>query len=270
MKQLKSSSGDLRRLFERAITIREIAEPVVSFDTDRNAEAIRGFMEARNFDVVGLREGGSVAGYVRCKDLKQGPVQDCFARFREGEVLAESEPLSAGIQALRDRNELFITVLSQVGGIVTKGDLQKAPVRLWLFGVISLIEMKLLRLIRERFPHGTCMSLLPPGRIDAARRIFAMRKQRNEEADVSDFSDCLQICDKATILLNDSELKALAQSPTTAIDDDFFSRLQSLRDALAHSNDIVAGRWPELVNLAKEAEGLLTRLESASVATNTE
>jgi hypothetical protein len=207
---------------------------------------------------------------VRRKDLKQGPVQGCLTRFQADGVLAESEPLFVAIQALRDRNELFITVLGQVGGIVTKGDLQKTPVRLWLFGVISLIEMQMLRLIRERFPHGTCVSLLTSGRIDAAKRVFAMRKQCNEEADVSDFSDCLQICDKAAILLKDSELKALAQSPTTAIDEDFFKRLQSLRDALAHSNDILAGRWPELVNLAREAEALLSRLESASVATNTE
>ena len=134
MKHLKSSSSDLRRLFEQAITIREIAEPLVSFDSDRDAEAIRVFMDARNFDVVGLREGGRVVGYVRRKDLKQGPVQGCLTPFRDGEVLAESEPLSAAIQALTVRSELFITVLGQVGGIVTKGDLQKAPVRVGCLG----------------------------------------------------------------------------------------------------------------------------------------
>ena len=32
MKQLKSSLGDLRRLFARTITLRDIAEPLVSFD----------------------------------------------------------------------------------------------------------------------------------------------------------------------------------------------------------------------------------------------
>jgi hypothetical protein len=269
VKHLKSSSSDLRCIFQRAITIHEIAEPLVSFDTDRNGETIRAFMEARNFDVVGLREDGRLAGYVRRTDLKDGPVQGCLTRFRKGEVLAESEPLSAAIQALRDRSELFISVLGQVGGIVTKGDLQKVPVRLWLFGVISLIEMQMLRLIRERFPHGTCMSLLTAGRIDAAKRIYLERKRRNEEADVSDFSDCLQICDKATILLKDIELSALLKFPTAAIGADFFSQLESLRNALAHGNDILKGRWPAVVDLAEEAEILLARLESASAATDT-
>jgi hypothetical protein len=270
MKHLKASPGDLRRLFERAITIREIAEPLVSFDTDRNAEAIRAFMEAQNFDVVGLRESGRLVGYVCRNDLKQGPVQGCLTRFQEGEVLAESEPLSSAIQGLRHRSELFITVLGQVGGIVTKGDLQKVPVRLWLFGVISLIEMQMLRLIRERFPHGTCMSLLKTPRVKAAKRIFAARKQRNEEADVSDFSDCLQIHDKATILLQDSELRALARFSTPEIGQNFFKQLTPLRNALAHGNDILKDRWPALVDLAQEAEALLARLELASVLTNAE
>jgi hypothetical protein len=265
VKHLKSSSSDLRRLFERAITIREIAEPLVSFDTDRNAEAIRAYMEARNFDVVGLRNGGRLAGYVRRKGLKQGPVQGCLTRFREGEVLTESEPLSAAIQALQDRNELFITVLGQVGGIVTKGDLQKTPVRLWLFGLISLVEMQMLRLIRERFPDGAWTSLLTPARLGAAKRIFAERQRRNQEVDVSDFSDCLQFCDKTTIMLKDSELSAWAKLPGRAAGRRFFTHLESLRNDLAHSNDILKGRWPGLAELAVQCENLLTCLEAGQV-----
>ena len=202
---------------------------------------------------------------MRRKDLKEGPVQDCLARFRESEVLAESEPLSAGIQALRDRNELFITVLGQVGGIVTKGDLQKAPVRLWLFGLISLVEMQMLRLISKRFPDGSWASLSAPARLEAAKRIFAERQRRNQEADVLDFSDCLQICDKATLMLKDSELSALAKFPSREAGRRFFSQLESLRNDLAHSNDILKGRWPALAELAVQCEHLLTRLEAGRV-----
>jgi len=55
MKHLRSTSSDLRRLFDHSISVREIAEPLASFDADRDAASIRGFMEARNFDVVGVR-----------------------------------------------------------------------------------------------------------------------------------------------------------------------------------------------------------------------
>jgi hypothetical protein len=262
MKHLKSTSGDLRRLFERAISVREVAEPLVSFDADRAPDSIREFMVAHNFDVVGLREGGVLVGYVRRKELEHGPVRDRLCRFREDYVVAETESLLAAIQALRDRSELFVTILGQVGAIVTKGDLQKAPVRLWLFGVISLIEMQMLRLIRERFPEGTWRELVPPARVEAARKLFAERQRRNEEADPSDFSDCLQICDKAMIVLKDSELSALADFPSRGAGQRFFSDLESLRNDLAHANDILIGRWPDLAELVKAGERLLVRLES--------
>ena len=82
-----------------------------------------------------------------------------------------------------------------------------------------------------------------------------------EEANASDFSDCLQICDKATIVLRDSELSALANSPSQSAGQRFFNALESLRNDLAHANDILKGRWPELAELVKEGETLLVRLE---------
>jgi hypothetical protein len=263
MKHLKSTSSDLRRLFERAISIREIAEPLSSFDINRDADSVRGVMEARNFDVVGLRDDGRLVGYVRRKDLAAGAVRDQLIHFGEGDTLSESEPLLAAIQALRDRSELFIAILGQVGGIVTKGDLQKTPVRMWLFGMISLIEMQMLRLIRKRFPHGTWKELLSSSRVDHAQKVFAERKRRNEETNVLDFSDCLQICDKATIFLKDSELSAVACFESRSAGGRFFAFLEALRNDLAHSNDILKGRWPELAEQVILAEQLLMRFESA-------
>src|SRR5580765_1536157 len=122
MKHLKSSSTDLRRLFQ-AITIREIAEPLASFDVDCDTGVVKAFMDARNFDVVGLRENGGVAGYVRRQNLRDGSIRSHMNRFTEHEVVAESEPLSTAIEKLPEQKEIFIRLLGHVGAIVTKGDL---------------------------------------------------------------------------------------------------------------------------------------------------
>jgi hypothetical protein len=268
MKHLKSTANDLRRLFERAISIREIAEKLVSFDVNCDANSIRAFMDAHNYDAVGLREDDVVIGYVRRENLGPDPVRDHICRFTESDLVAESDSLLTAFEALRERNELFVTILGKVGAIVTKGDLQKIPVRLWLFGIISLIEMQMLRLIRERFPDGAWKSLLPSARFDAAKKLFDERKRRNEEASTSDFADCLQICDKAQILLRDSELLNAANFPNSGTGKKFFSRLESLRNDLAHANDILKGRWPELAVIAEESEGLLMRLETCHPKSN--
>jgi hypothetical protein len=262
MKHLKSTSSDLRRLFERAISVREIAEPLTSFDSNKEASSVEIFMDARNFGVVGVREEGRVIGYVRRDGIKPGLLSDSICHFGDNDVMHESESLLAAIQALQVQSELFISILGQVGAIVTKGDLQKAPIRLWLFGVISLIEMQMLRLIRERLPECGWVSLLSEGRVKAAKKLFTERQRRNEEASVADCSDCLQICDKAQIMLKDRELSALMNFPSRSAGIRFFEALESLRNELAHANDILKGRWPELADLVWEAETLLRRLES--------
>ena len=68
MNTLKSSLHDLRTLFER-ITVRDIAEPLTSFDADHSAHEVRNFMKKEGYDVVGVRKGGLIKGYVKQEDL---------------------------------------------------------------------------------------------------------------------------------------------------------------------------------------------------------
>jgi hypothetical protein len=260
MKHLKSSVGDLRRMFARTITLRDIAEPLVSFDHTQPAGEVRAFMERREFDVVGLREHGVVVGYVGRDELKDGPAGNYLRSFAADTVLPDSEPLLSAFAALRERRHVFINVLGQVGGIVTRGDLQKAPVRLWLFGLVSLLEMQLLRVVRERYPAEAWATLLTPERVQGTRRVFAERQRRHEE---NDLSDCLQLGDKATIFMKDRELFAVSGFGSKQALEDFFKDVGALRNALAHANDIASGRWPALVQLGTTLEGLLERLENA-------
>lgn len=263
MKHLRSSSRDLRRLFERAITIREIAEPLASFDCERPSEAVKNFMEANNFDVVGVRKNGRVVGFAaKATGAWRAQLGEVMIPFSPEEVFGENEPLSTAIQTVKNRPQLFVSMLGQVGGIVTKGDFQKTPVRLWLFGIISLIEMQMLRLIRQRFAEGTWMTLLQPPRVALIQKLFEELRRRNQE---SALSDCLQICDKAAIFLKEPQLAALAGFPSKRAGEEFFRRFEELRNDLAHSNDILKDRWPELADQITRADALLSALETASV-----
>jgi hypothetical protein len=259
MKHLKSSVGDLRRLFIRTIALRDIAEPLVSFDAAQPAIEVQKFMKARGFDVVGVREQGIVTGFATLPELTTGALGDYRRPFEPADALPDSEPLLGAFAALRDRRHVFITVLGHVGGIVTRGDLQKAPVRLWLFGLVTLLEMQLLRVVRERHPAETWVSCLSEERVAGARKVFAERQKRLEE---NDLSDCLQFGDKATILMKDKQLCALAGFPSKRALEIFFKEVGQLRNALAHANDIMHGRWPALPDLVAQMESFLERLEA--------
>ena len=267
MKQLKSSLGDLRRLFVRTITLRDIAEPLISFDASQSASEIRSFMQHHEYDVVGVRENGVVTGFVSRGELTTGLIGEHRRAFATDMVLPDSEPLLAAFTALREKRHVFITVLGPVGGIVTRGDLQKAPVRLWLFGLVSLLEMQLLRVVRERYPGEAWSSLLTGERLEGARRVFAERRRRNEE---NDLSDCLQLGDKAAIFLKDPELFALSAFPSKQALDSFFKEAGALRNALAHANDILSGRWPALADLVINLENFLERIEGLALLPSSE
>lgn len=261
MKQIKSSLGDLRRLFDRALTLRDIAEPLVSFDVIQPAEEVQALMESRGFDVVGVRDSGVVTGFCLRRELGPGVLGTYRRPFAVGDVLPDSEPLLAAFETLRERRHVFVTVFGQAGGIVTRGDLQKAPVRLWLFGLVSLLEMQMLRVVRERYPLEAWTGLLSPERLEGAHRVHAERRRRNEE---NDLSDCLQLGDKATVLMKDDVLFSLSGFDSRRSAETFFKEVGLLRNALAHANDVMKGRWPGLADLVTQLEGFLARLESAA------
>jgi hypothetical protein len=247
-------------MFERTITMRDIAEPLVSFDEDIGAEAVRRLMEQRDFHVVGVRSKGAVHGYVRRGDLKDKVLKDHLLPFDSSSVCADTDPLIGVFRLLKTHDRAFVNVFGAVGGIVTRGDLQKAPVRMWIFGLVSLLEMHMLRLIRERHPDGSWAEHLTPGRLQKSKKLFTERERRNQAIDLS---DCLQMADKGAVFLKNPDLFKILQTTSRQKAQAFFARVEDLRNRLAHSQDILSGNWPSLADLLVEIENVLRRMEKA-------
>jgi hypothetical protein len=210
--------------------------------------------EPNNYDVVGVRHDGLVVGYVKRADLSDGTLANHLVKFNSDDIIDESTPLVDVLKRLRKTTRLFVLILGRIGGIVTRGDIQKAPLRMWLFGLISMIEMQLLRIIREHCPNDIWKTFLTPKRLAKAQELLSDRRKRNEEIDLA---DCLQFCDKREVILKGDMLKI-------AEGFDLFGTLkeiEQLRDNLAHAQDIVTGNWPKIVDIAEDSERLLIKLE---------
>lgn len=260
MKHLKSSLRDLRQIFDRTLTVRHLAEPFLTFDGLRSAREIGAFMKGRDFNVVGVRRDGIVVGYVNRSELKGDTLEEHVTPFEGHLQVDETTPILDTLRLLRDSPRVFVVVMGHVAGIVTKGDLQKAPIRMYLFAVLSLLEMQFLRLIRAAFPEDTWKPLLSEGRITKATNVLADRRRRDEAIDLA---DCLEFCDKTTIVAKYQELWEEALGfPSVGNAQTVLKKLQDLRDDLAHAQDIVTGRWPELVDLLESAEQALQRAEA--------
>lgn len=264
MKHLKSSLHNLRQVFDRGVSIRYIAEPFASFDALRNATDVRAFMEAKDFDVVGVRQEGTVVGYVDRADLQEGTLEQHMKQFNKRDLLDDRSPMLKALDLLSSSPQVFVVVMGEVWGIITKGDLQKAPVRMWLFGMLSLLEMQFLRLIRAVYPEDEWKGLISEDRLTKAKALLQERQQRNEAIDLA---DCLQFADKRTIMLKNDSLRHALGFSSKREGKRVLKDLEHLRDELAHAQDFISGRWPELVDLAQEAEQRLENCEAFELET---
>lgn len=264
MKHLKSSLSDLRRIFEENFTVRHLAQAFVSFDDSRAADDVHTFMNKRDYDVVGVRKDGLIEGYVNREGLVTGVLNDYLKPFEPDLFRDESVNIRVALRLLCEQpHRVYVQVLGRVSGIVTKGDLQKLPVRMWLFGLISLVEMQLLRLIRDGWPDESWKKLISPKRLADAQKLLNDRQSRNERIDLA---DCLQFCDKRDIVLENDKLRTeLGVSKESG--EKTLRQLENLRNNLAHAQDILDGRWGELFNLVVAAENLLDNAEKIDAET---
>ncbi len=260
MKHLKSSARDLRHLMDNAITVAFLCEPFVSFDHDKAAAAVRQILEEKDFDTVGVRRDGLIVGYCYRKCLTSGTLTDHLIPINgsaDAPILQHTASLLEAIKFFETKQFVFVATGGQVFGIITRGDLHKAPVRMWLFGIVTLIEMQLLRLLRKHYPEESWKEHLK-GRLKKAEEMFLDLQQRNEHIDLA---DCLQFCDKASVFCETNKLRSAAGFTSKTQCDDFFEKIRTLRDGLAHAQDISAGDWPTIIALSKRAEEILRKIE---------
>jgi len=242
--------------FITAFTAKDIAEPLRSFDGEQKVSVILGKMEELNLYAAGVRIDGFVSGYILPVDLEGGKLETCLRQFRKDQVLDGDATLSEVIHVLTRHNHCFVTLLGSVAGIITRSDIQKPIVRMWLFGIITLIEMNFVERIRMKWPAETWLNLITNSRLKKAEELFDERRRRKQSCDLL---DCLQFSDKARIIIQDPKQLEELGFKSKKIAKQLSKELESLRNNLAHSQDIVTHDWPQIARMAKRFEKVISR-----------
>ena len=247
----------MKRLFTEAFTAAEIAEPLLSFNHDCPATDVRSTILSKEVTVAGIRSDGFIAGFVLLDELSGGACGDHIHPFDNDQVISASASFPDIIDRLCNWQYCFVSVLDSVGAVVSKDDFQKPPVRMWLFGMISIAEMFISRTIKEKLPDSSWQSKLPESRLKIAQALQYARKQAGQNINLL---DCLHLSDKAGILIKDPDMRE---------DFGFGSRrdakkgiweFMSLRNSLAHSHDIVTYDWDMIVKMSKRLDKIMTRI----------
>ena len=242
------------RIFMRAFQAQDIAEPLRSFDTEFEASRISEYLCARTTrNVAGLRESGRVRGYVRQQDLGEAAAAEHLRPFRAGQLVEGDASLADVVSVLTRHDYCFVRVLDDVVGVISRGEMQKPVVRMWLFGFITTVEMAMRERTARRWPDGGWEQKLTASRLQKARALRDERLRRGQDCDLM---DCVQLSDLAKVLLSVPEERAAYGFETAGAAKRVIKEVESLRNNLAHAQDIVTHDWAQIARMARNMEAL--------------
>lgn len=179
----------LRRMaeqFRQTFNARQIARALPSVDRPQE-ETVQAIMDQQRLPVVGVREQGTVCGYV----AREAPVH--IRPIVPEQTVADSASFAEVILVLGTFDCCFVTLFDTIAGVIVKADIQHPYMRMWLFGIVTMVEMETGPLIERFWPDGEWQALVSEGRLAKANLLLAERERRNQP---SALLACLQFTDK--------------------------------------------------------------------------
>lgn len=253
--QVVFSQQRAMKIFSEGFTAQDIAEPLRSFDRETAPEKLLDTIEKTLSGVFGVRERGLVNGYVRHDDLSENSVDvgSAARAFARGQVLAAKASLNDVVQVLTRYEFCFVSMLDGVAGVISRKDMEKPVVRMWLFGIVTMMEMNASEYIRTRLAdewHTYCSR----ARMDKARTLQTERLRLGQQVDLL---DCLQLGDKARIFISSTSSLEQLGFASKGEADKFVKELEVLRNHLAHGQVISDSNWPQIVELSSRLDQVI-------------
>ena len=250
----QNGNKHLFRLFSEAFTAHHLAEPVRSFDASRPCKEVQAMMELHHLDIVCLREQGTIVGYARHDDLIGRTCRENMRSFRDGQVVSGDSPFSDVIHVLTLQEYGFISILGEIAGAFSREDINKPVARMWLFGIITFVEMNVNKVISHHFPGDSWQSALTEERIQQAKALQAERNRRGQHCSLL---DCIQLSDKGKVVISKEETLKMMGLESRRSAKKVIREMESLRNNLAHAQDIVTYDWGQIVRLTNRLEETL-------------
>jgi hypothetical protein len=251
--------AELRALLATGITARAIFEPLWSCPADAPSADIKSTLRDRGFDVAGVQQepGGPVIGYVTADSLTEGTVRDHLLEIPLEKLTSDATTIARLLSILKNQHYVFMLSEQEVAGIVTRADLNKPPVRVYLFGLISLLEMHLGHWIKVTYGESWQDSL-KPNRVEAAKRVQLLGQERKQDPSLL---ECLQFGDRRDLVAARPELLAKLCLGTKSEARHRLREAECLRDLLAHSHqDLASGSdWEQIIELVEAVEKVVQK-----------
>jgi hypothetical protein len=247
----------LKQIFIDNVTANCIYEPLLCCRVDSISRKAKEALKIRDFDVAGVKETetGKVIGYVVASEIEDKKFKEYVKKIEHEFLISDSTPLAEIFPVLSTKNYAFVIYGNNITGIITKADINKPPVRIYIFGIISLLEMHFNSWINLYYPTDSWRSKVPGDRMEEANNLYQQRRRNNQELTML---ECLQFCDKRDLLSDSNEFLERFNFPRRNFCS-FVTRAEKIRNELVHSqNSIISNmEWNKFIETISRAEKFL-------------
>jgi HD domain len=238
----------IKRQYNDIFTAKDLAEPLLSFDAETSLERVKKTHGEYRQPVATVRIDGEVKGYLALNDIGGNSTCGSATRdFSSDQVLPGDAGFAEVIHVLTRHDYCFVSLLGQIQGVIGREDTNKPYMRMWLFGIITLTEMRITDVIKKHFGLNDWQDLIPTARLEAAKAMQLEKMRVNQH---SELIDCLQLADKGLLLINDVELLSRLGFSSKNSAKKVVKQFQSLRNNLAHSQDISTYDWAQIARIS--------------------
>jgi len=191
-------------------------------------EAVRADERFRGFDHVPVvNEAGRVVGVLAPGDAAHGAVGEAMQPLDDTMLVSAEEPLARFLPTLADGPYRLVVCGTRIGGIVTRSDVLKLPVRLLAFTLVTHLEMTMASLIRAKHPsNDNWIDLVEPHR---QKKVLGKFKYLQKHKLDPSLLECTDFQDKRVVI-----------AQLYALDDTFLTEtehVEGLRNTIAHAAD---------------------------------
>ncbi|MDY0944343.1 hypothetical protein [Priestia megaterium] len=249
-----------KNLMEEFFIVSHISTYLTSVTKKDEFQTICSCFQEKNYDVIGYKEDSCIIGYLCKKDFidDDNEIEDKVKKFAVDDIIAVNTPLIDALKLMQNKERLFLINKSKIESIITRADLQKPPIRMLFFGLITLFESEMANFIRNHYPNNRWVSFLSDGRISKTQEIYQERVEKNTEIDLL---DCTQFADKSMIMLQNENLYIMGENTSKTKAKRWMKNVEELRNDLAHAQSLHT--WFEeknVISLITEVEEVLQRI----------
>jgi hypothetical protein len=243
-----------KRIFSDLFSAKDIAEPLLSFGADKDCSEVSKALLVYEQDVASIRIHGAVQGYLLkqdCDNNGDGTCSEIMRHFTVDQVVEGDALFNDVIHVLTRHDYCFVRLLGDIVGVIDRESIDKPLVRMWLFGLITLTEMRIITLIKQFFPDNKWQDLLSATRLQKAEQLQEERLRQNQHCELV---DCLQLSDKAQIIIQHQPTFDTLGFRSKKAARRVVKELEQLRNHLAHSQDIASHNWTQIVRMTQRID----------------